>query len=143
MLGGCDAFESDAEGRLRSVMSIALGDCLNDASADAQGADENALVFNMRQLDCADPHQYEVYHLHQATNGVYPGAAALEALADKVCEASFQRFVGRAYDDSALDFSALWPSEDGWRDERDREIVCLLSAMDESLLAGSMRGSKR
>lgn len=144
MLVACGPSEPDAEGRLRSVMSITLGDCLNDASAnDALGSDETSQIFNMRQLDCALPHQYEVYHLHQATEGNYPGADVLEALADKVCETRFQTFVGRAYEDSELDFSVLWPSEDGWTDERDREIVCLLSSMDESLLVGSMRGSKR
>lgn len=125
-------------------MSIAMGDCLNDASAeDALGASEDTQVFDMRQLDCARPHQYEVYLLHQVTNGVYPGAEVLQGMADKICQTSFQSFVGRAYEHSELDFSVLWPSEDGWRDEKDREIVCLLSSMDESPLVGSMRGSKR
>lgn len=146
VLSACGLTEPDPEGRLRSVMSIAEGDCLNDASSEdaiASSEDGEGSVFDVRQLDCSRPHAYEVYRIHRASEGRYPGREALEALADKVCESGFQSFVGRAYEDSDLDFHVLWPSEDGWNDERDREIVCLLASMDDTLLTGSMRGSKR
>lgn len=145
-LAACGPAEPDVEGRLASVMSLAQGDCLNDASAedsiDAIEDDDDG-VFQVRKLDCAQPHKYEVYHLHRASEGRYPGTDALSALSSKVCEAKFQSFVGRVYEDSDLDYEVLWPSEDGWNTENDREIVCLLSSMDGSLLTGSMRGSKR
>jgi hypothetical protein len=145
-LAACSPGEPAIDGRLASVMALAQGDCLNDASADDSIdaiEDYDDGVYQVRKLDCAQPHKYEVYHLHRASEGDYPGAEAMAALASKVCEAKFQGFVGRAYDDSELDFEVLWPSEDGWNTESDREVVCLLTRMDDSPMLGSMRGSKR
>ncbi len=146
VLAACSPGEPAIDGRLASVMALAKGDCLNDASADDSIdaiEDYDDGVYQVRKLDCAQPHKYEVYHLHRASEGAYPGAEAMSTLASKICEAKFQGFVGRAYQDSELDFEVLWPSEDGWNTESDREIVCLLTRVDDSPMLGSMRGSKR
>lgn len=136
--------DGDADGRLASVFTLALGDCLNDGHRiEAEDPDAASEVQSMRKLDCAQPHQYEVYHVHRMDEVRRPDEAAMDLLAGTVCKSKFNSFVGRAYDDSVLDYYTLWPTAVGWEDENDREIVCMIAHADGEMLVGSRRGSGR
>ena len=142
LLSACSS-ELPADGRLASVFSVREGDCLNDASDSASDSDENDEIDSVRKIDCAQPHRYEIYHIHRMTEDKRPAEAAIELLADVVCENKFHAFVGRDYDDSELGFNVLWPSKRSWASQQDRDIVCMVQSMDDSLLVGSMRDSRR
>ena len=142
LLSACSS-ESPADGRLASVFSLREGDCLNDASDSTADSDDNEEVESVRKIDCAQPHRYETYHIHRMTEDKRPAEAAIELLADVVCENKFYAFVGRDYDDSELAFNVFWPSKRSWASQQDRDIVCMVQSMDGSLLVGSMRDSKR
>jgi hypothetical protein len=92
-------------------------------------------------VDCAEPHDNEVYALYEFDGDSYPGEDAMSASADEGCEARFEGYVGIAYLDSALYFTHLTPTQDSW-DTGDREIVCVLYELNTKL-EGSMEGAAR
>jgi hypothetical protein len=126
-------------GELVSAFALRLGDCLNDAVAD----DDSDSVANLRRLPCEQPHAYEVYLVHALSNASFPGSEAVSELADELCHEAFAGYVGIDYDDSEFDYSMMWPSAGSWRHQRDRDIVCLITSLDEQPLLGSARGVAR
>jgi hypothetical protein len=65
-----------------------------------------------------------------------PGLAAPSAFRASVT--GFATFVGKSYEESALDFNYLSPSEGSW-DSGDREILCLVMGPDQT--TGSLAGT--
>jgi hypothetical protein len=119
----------------QSVMSLAVGDCFDDTTELLSGAD----ITRVPDVDCAEPHDNEVFHVVD-----YPGSSyvptAIDDFAIEQCYSAFSRYVGRDYESSALDFAWLLPSRDGWA-SGDREVVCVAYRMDLQKLRGSVRGS--
>lgn len=119
-----------------SVFDLKKGDCFNEPSDE--------IVSGVASVECAEPHDYEIYGVVNHPGGsdtAYPGAAAVEAVVDTECAALFEPFVGTAYEDSELYIYYLAPTEESW-DNGDREILCSLYLPDEKL-TGSMEGSDR
>ncbi len=95
-------------------------------------------------IGCDQPHTHEIYATVENTEGdVYPGLNALEAFAQAECLTQFDTFVGISAFDSSLSFTWLVPTLDGWNDEDDREVLCVLQDADGAPLVGTMRGSRR
>jgi hypothetical protein len=113
------------------VFAIALGDCLNEMSSNADDQ-----VSEVPQIDCAEPHDYEVYHVEDIPeSGAYPGETSVQESADSMCLEAFDGFVGMPYAESGIDYTPLYPTEEGWG-MGDREVLCL--AYD---LSGQVTGS--
>ncbi|MFE1167123.1 septum formation family protein [Nocardiopsis sp. NPDC058789] len=120
----------------QDVNELAVGDCLNEMSAEIDDSVSTAPV-----IDCSEPHDMEVYHggfLDSALD--YPGREELIEMVDEQCLDTFQTFVGTAYEDSALVFQTLFPMEEGW-EMGDREYLCLISQMDGSQTTGTLAQS--
>ncbi len=113
----------------------AVGMCL--LFADDVGPDVDELPV----VDCAVEHSHEIFAVKDHPDDVYPGFEALEQFAQTECLASFEPFVGVGAFDSELFYSWLVPTLDGWNDEDDREILCVLGRHDAALMTGSMRDS--
>lgn len=96
-------------------------------------------------IGCELEHTHEIYQTVVAAEPgeVYPGLAALESIAQTECLTEFDRFVGISAFDSTLTYTWLLPTLDGWNDEDDREILCVLQNKDGSALVGSMKQTKR
>ena len=124
------------EGGDLSVFSIREGDCFDDGDLDA---DE---VFEVAAVPCSEPHDNEVYAVFDiaAEGDSFPGADSLMARADEACYQLFEDFVGIAYEDSALAFFPITPTEEGW-DDGDREVICAVYDFSFAKLTGSMRDS--
>ena len=93
-------------------------------------------------VDCADPHDNEVYAIFAYEGGPtapYPGDAVLDAFAEDRCVAEFEPYVGIDYDSSRYTAYFLLPSAETWA-EGDREVVCFLYD-EEFLLEGSVQGT--
>ena len=118
------------------VFSVQVGDCLSDNEA-------GDTVSEMKKLSCAQPHDYEVYHTFELPAGAYPGEAVVDQAADAGCTPVFERFIGKAYDDSELSLQSLTPQQGSWKDRNDREVVCMIVSGDETQLTGSARGANR
>lgn len=111
------------------------GTCL--AFDDEVGAE----VTSLPVVACEVPHTHEIYAVEDHPDDVYPGFGELEAFAQRVCLAAFEPYVGSNPFDSRLFHTWLVPTLDGWNDEDDREILCVLGADDAEPLTRSMRDS--
>lgn len=119
-----------------SVFDIDAGDCFDDPSA----FDE---VSSVEVIDCAEPHDNEVYALFNYTgSSVYPGDAEIESAANQGCIDRFEDFVGIDYFDSEIWVGAFWPSPDSWEDG-DREVICFVYEGDLSKITGTLRNAAR
>jgi len=116
------------------VFALPVGTCLDELST--------TYITSDNVLDCAQPHNFEVFGSSLIADGVFPGAAALENQAFDKCDAAFADYVGIPYTDSALDYSYLAPSAETWA-QGDREIVCLIFDPEAEQTTGSLAASKR
>jgi hypothetical protein len=130
----------EGEGDQTDIFSIEVGDCLNDAAADSDA------VNSVPTVDCAEPHDSEVYDSVQLPDGDFPGDQAVTDQGFDACEAPFGTFVGVAYADSTLDYSIYSPTEDGWANG-DREVLCIVFDIDADgnpiQSTGSLAGAAR
>jgi hypothetical protein len=130
-----DSSGAIVEGGGIGAFVIRSGDCLN--------LPEVSLVQSVEGVPCSQAHDAEAYAQFDLTGTSYPGEAAVEEGAIDGCLTGFHAFVGVAYEKSELDISCLSPTEDSWNEQDDREIVCMVIALDDGTLNGSMRGSGR
>ena len=103
------------------VFALRVGDCLNEME---YGADEG--ISEVPMIDCEEPHDFEVYHTGDLDDATFPGEEEVAELAAEECHDAFEDFVGLDYDSSSLDFTTLFPTEEGWEDYDDREVLCLV-----------------
>jgi len=119
-----------------NVFDLAVGTCFDAADA-ALGATEVAQV---PIVDCAEPHDNEVYAAFDMTATEFPGFETAEQLAFNECVARFDTFVGVTWEDSELDFTYLYPTDNSWS-RGDREIVCAIHRIDGQKSTGSLEGA--
>jgi hypothetical protein len=112
--------DSTPDEQSTDVFAIAVGDCLNETAGDT--------VSEVPQVDCAAPHDYEVYYDFELRGGdSYPGEDQVQAEADTACQIAFDSFVGISYEDSALDFTYYYPTEKSWTRSSDRLVSCIVA----------------
>jgi hypothetical protein len=121
-----------------SVLDLEVGQCITDETPEGEQ------VTSVPVVECSEPHAGEIYALPQLPDGEFPGEQAVSDQGDQLCSGqAFQDYVGVAYQESEIFYSALLPSTETWA-EGDREIVCILANQDGSPLApGSLRGANR
>ncbi len=128
------ASNSDAD-----VFSIKVGDCLDDAAI-------NGTTTTTPIVPCSEPHDSEAFKSIIMADGDYPGDDAVKQQSEDGCTAAFADFVGISYDDSTLNVSYYFPTEDSWGNG-DREIMCTVSDTDASgsptRSTGSLKGAAR
>ncbi|MGA1836241.1 septum formation family protein [Herbiconiux sp. 11R-BC] len=123
-------------GTLTDAASLQIGDCILD-----QGG---ASITQVPVVDCAVPHDYEVYanvQVPDTNDGSYPGDDKMDAAADKSCYDAFAAFVGAPYESSALDYTYLMPSESSWS-SGDRLVTCGIGD-PSGQVTGTLEGSAR
>ncbi len=116
------------------VFDIPVGACFDSSSL------EGDQVATIEILDCAEEHDVEAYASLELSGEAYPGQDEILAQADEFCLAEFDSFIGTAYQDSVLDFSFLYPTEESWG-EGDREVLCL--AISPEPVTGTLEGTAR
>ncbi|MGH8925819.1 MAG: septum formation family protein [Acidimicrobiia bacterium] len=120
----------------QSVFSLAVGTCFDD-QADGE-------ISSVPEVDCSEPHDNEVFALIDYTEtDTYPGTDQMSEISEDLCVAQFEGYVGLDYQSSALEVFPIYPTEESWTDEDDREIICALYNVDLSKLTGSMEGAAR
>lgn len=96
-------------------------------------------------VDCADPHDGEVYFqvFHPAeADEPYPGPEEMLAWAQRHCYEQFEGFAGEEYELSELGIGTLQPTEETWTGlGQHREVTCYVEAWRGGRLLGSMRDS--
>ena len=116
------------------VFDIPVGACLDSSSL------EGDQVATIELLDCAEEHDVEAYASLALSGEAYPGQEEILAQADEFCLAEFDSFIGTAYQDSVLDFSFLYPTEESWG-QGDREVLCLVISPEP--VTGTLEGTAR
>lgn len=131
--GGSADAPAAPEGEV-NFWDLEVGMCLNDS-------DLPATFTSIPLVDCAEPHDSEVYAIFELPAGEYPGDDEVIRLSDEGCFAAFADYVGVPYDQSVLYFQFYWPDKRGWAVD-DRAVICTLYDQ-EGPLVGSVRGSGR
>jgi hypothetical protein len=115
---------------------LRVGDCFDIKDPDAEE------ISDVTAHPCTEAHEYEVFHVGVLADGVYPGDDTLTEYVIGNCAPAFDAYVGRAYTDSQLDFSWLYPSGDSWGDG-DRSVQCAAYDPRNSRLTISLKGSEQ
>lgn len=137
-LSGCSAItevlSSSPDGEV-DVFSLEVGDCLM-VEDDGSGT-----VTTSPKVPCEEPHEAEVFTLVNTELDEFPGTEQMFEYAHDACEPHLKGYLGGDYRESGLLVWAYTPTEASW-EAGDREVICILSTMDEPLV-GSMKGSGR
>jgi hypothetical protein len=123
----------DGSEHSQDVFSLSVGDCFNGTAVGT--------VTDVPKVDCAAPHDLEVFYDFQLTGAAYPGDSVVSDAAKAGCQAQFDSFVGMAYADSALDFTEFTPTADSWQGG-DRTVSCVIGDPNGKT-TGSLSGAAR
>lgn len=118
-----------------SVLDLQVGDCLS--SADFTGEE----VSTLPTVRCSEPHDAEIFAATELPEGEYPGVEAVRLAAEDFCLPAFEEFVGISYVDSELAVYPLFPTEDSWASDDDREILCIVVAPED--VTDTLEGAAR
>jgi len=121
------------DGEIEAI-ELEVGDCFNEA------VEESLTVQSVMVVPCEEEHDFEVYYAFDLEDGAYPGVAGIEDLWIAGCLDRFEGFVGLPFDESVLDISAIFPTEETWNGLDDREVVCSVTAVDRVPRTGSAAG---
>ena len=119
------------------VMTLVVGDCLNDGLDDGGG---EQLVSSIEATPCNEPHTSQIIARFDLTQDEFPGEDAIAAAVDSRCEDLISASLSRAADAYELSYIYFYPSAETWESESDREVLCGLAStteMTESILLGS------
>lgn len=117
------------------ALELEVGSCFNEAGPESE------TVLTVIVVPCEEPHLFEVYHSFELEDGPYPGDESVEDRWIAGCLAEFEAFVGMSFDESELDISGIFPTEDTWVGVGDREVLCSVTPVDGEPRSGSARGS--
>lgn len=117
------------------VATAEVGACVN--TSDMEGEE----ITEIPTVDCSEEHDAQVFHVFDLEDGDFPGDEAVDAAADEGCLGQFETFVGTPYEESALDYAYIQPTQETWDQADDREILCVMFAMDGSTTTESYEGS--
>lgn len=135
-LTGCSLLTEVLNGGESDVFTIKVGDCLNDEAAGGE-------ISTVPVVDCAEPHDSEIYASIIMDDGDYPGESDTIDIADEACYQEFDDFVGTSYEESLYSYATLYPTSQSWA-SGDREILCRIALADENgnieKVTGSLEG---
>ena len=121
-----------------SAPAIDVGQCFDtDSFAPGSAID----LSSARVVDCAGPHQQEVYAITVQPGDAgapYPGDDVLTAFADDSCLAAFTPYTGLDYRASHYDIANARPDRAAW-DGGERRVICALHDADFAELVGSAK----
>lgn len=124
------------EAQSHSVFELNVGDCLVLDQAPEDNAE------NLPAIDCSQPHDGEIYAEREMTENSYPGNQAAQTQTKQFCRDKFEPFVGLSLEQSALNVTYLYPTQESWDQQDDRIIQCII--VDQAGgVSGSLRNSKR
>ena len=101
---------------------------------------EEKTATTVETTNCTSEHDAEVFYMTSVDDGDFPGEAALNNAAEKVCISNFKDYVGSHYVTSTLDATWMLPTKDSWA-QNDRSITCLARLLDHSKLTKSVKDS--
>ena len=119
-----------------SVTELQVGDCFSEPDASS------TQVSDVDVVDCATPHQHEVYSTYTITSSTFPSSSEMDDETQTACYDSFTSYVGVSVENSTYSIFTLTPTESSWS-MGDRTIKCILAASDDSSNPGEITGSAK
>jgi len=117
-----------------SAVSLEPGECLR--------APEGTQILEVDRVDCADPHEFEVFATVELPDGPYPGDQRVFEIAMAACQPRLEAYSGAPPDPTGWLVNVFTPSREGW-DEGDRGATCLAYRFDEAQFFATVQGSAR
>jgi Septum formation len=119
----------------KSVATADVGECF-------ERPEDLGSIEDFDTVDCDEAHFGEVYETFDVEGDDFPGDEAIAQQSEERCLAAYETYVGIPYEESAFGYFSIKPSEESWNEADDREVICVLTALDgESELTGSKKGS--
>ena len=142
-LGACSWFGggSGKSAGSQPVLTVNPGQCF------AAPTSVHTQLTSLTRTPCTKPHALEAYARVPYTKQknvadlAYPGSDVLTKFAQSACAQQFRNYVGIDYLDSALFFTYLLPSPQGWEQDLDRYVLCFIES-SQSLRNSSAKGTK-
>lgn len=106
-----------------SVWTLSVGDCWDSAS-------DEEFVDNVVVVDCAGPHEAEIFDSFLLEPGDYPGIDRVQELASRGCLVRFETYTGVVYAESLRDYHSLYPTPKSWAVQGDREVLCSINGSE-------------
>lgn len=116
---GIDTETSGQGGDHAAALGSEVGDCINDPALSPDDA-----LGRTEVVDCAAPHDMEVYHVFSLPDGAYPGDDEVTTTAENGCIEAFEDFVGVSYEESEFDIYLYYPIHATWTFADDRGVTC-------------------
>jgi hypothetical protein len=114
--------------------ALKVGDCVNLENTD-EG--ENAV-----KVDCAQPHDQEVFNSFVMPGDAFPGYLEIGDAQQDECSSAFEDYVGVPWTESVYTIDFAGPTEQTWA-AGDHAIVCSLEDASGGKLTGSAKGTAR
>ncbi|MFV2198912.1 septum formation family protein [Nocardiopsis sp. LOL_012] len=136
-LTGCGALTSLLGG---SAFQLEVGDCFIEEEVFDTSAQQE--VTDVPLVDCAEPHDSEVFYNHDLEGDTFPGLESIDTETEEVCLGqAFTDFIGVEYLESEIFAGALRPTQQSWENLNDRRITCYVT-VDEPV-TGTLQGANR
>jgi hypothetical protein len=121
VVGGGDDKATSSEAVAIGAKELRVGNCITDAKSTQL----DARTFDA--VECAQPHDGEVFTIIALGDGTYRGEPALIAKGQRGCLARLRRqATAKAFRDKRLGFKFVFPTKRSWA-QGDHEITCLVT----------------
>ncbi|MCA1306498.1 septum formation family protein [Microbacterium sp. 2216-1] len=131
--------DRDGAGSVQSTSEIGI---FNLQVGDCKMEDQSGEILDTTVVPCDEPHDEEVYDEFAMADGDFPGVDAIQAEAETYCVESFGEFVGMPWEESALEFFAIYPTQGTWEQADDRIVQCVIWD-PEGQVTGTLAGAAR
>lgn len=130
--GAPDAKRDESSGEITEaadadVFSLTVGDCL-----DLTDETDETAVETLPTVPCTEPHNAQVFAEQALAMDELPVEQDLFDLADQFCYDQFAGYVGLAYEESVLEVTYLYPTQESW-DQGDDVLQCVVMHPSEQI----------
>jgi hypothetical protein len=119
-----------------SAFELKEGDCFDLPKPNSE-------VYDVNGVPCEQPHDAEVFSTFDIESDDFPGQQAVIREAQRGCTSRFGEFVGMAYQKSKLEVQYLYPTEQSWTSQDDREVVCSVTDPRGKITVETLEGANQ
>jgi hypothetical protein len=116
-------------------VNLRVGDCFDIK-------DWSAEIEHVKEVPCTTAHELELFYVGAMGKHSHPTEDAVADYAIEYCDPALGDYVGKAPDNSALEYIWLVPTDDAWR-SGDRTVQCAAYDPRTDLLTRSLRGTRQ
>lgn len=139
--GSDDSSDAKRDSETQEVTSAGDDDPFSMKVGDCFSKQTGTQITSVPMVPCSEAHDNEVFHAFDIPDDSYPGKDSVVEQSEDGCMAEFEPFTGISYEESALNFTYMYPTEESWK-AGDREVLCIIYE-DDVQTTGSLAGTAR